>query len=242
MTKGTPLISDTWELYHVDEDFSEANDLASTNPEKLRELRVKFNEVAAANHVFPIDDRRAERFNAASAGRPDVMGDRSQFTVYEGMTGLMENVFINTKMRNYTVTADIDVPAAVNGVLLAQAGKFGGWTLYAKNGVVHHEYNFFGLERTNIASKTPLKPGRHKVVYEFVIDEQKPGSGGSCSLAIDGQVVANGRIPKTQPFAFSGDEGADVGMDGETNVSDDYKQGDNEFTGKIEKIVIEVKK
>ncbi len=242
MAKLPALSEDVWELYNVNEDFSQANNLAASNPAKLQELQKKFQEEGEKNHVFPIDDRRVERFNPEIAGRPDVMGKRTSMTLYEGMTGLMENVFINTKMMSYTITADVEVPANVNGVILSQAGRFGGWTLYAKNGVVHHEYNFFGLERTNIAAPMALKPGKHTVKYEFQIADPKPGAGGKCLLYIDGTQVATGTIPKTEPFAFSGDEGADVGMDGETNVSNDYKEGDNRFTGKIEKIVVEQKK
>ncbi len=236
-----PLTEDVWELYNVNEDFSQANDLASSNPEKLQELQAKFEEEAIKNHVFPIDDRRAERFNPNTAGRPDLIGTRTSLTVYEGMTGLMENAFINTKMHSYTITADLMVPANVNGVILAQAGRFGGWTLYAKNGKVHHEYNFFGLERTNISSSSGLTPGKHIIKYEFNIDEVKPGAGGTCILYIDNQKVGEGKIPKTQPFVYSADEGVDVGMDGETAVSNDYKEGDNKFTGKINKVTVAVK-
>jgi arylsulfatase len=234
-----PLEDDVWELYNVDEDFSQANDLAASNPEKLKELQKVFEDEAIRNHVYPIDDRRSERFDPAIAGRPDVMGKRTSLTVYEGMTGLMENVFINTKTRNYTIEADIEVPANVSGVIVAQAGKFGGWSLYTKNGRIHHEYNFFGLERTNIGSKSSLSPGKHSVKYEFTIDGPKPSSGGTCALFVDGTKVAEGKIPKTQPFAFSADEGADVGMDGETNVSNDYREGDNRFGGRIERVTVE---
>lgn len=236
-----PLTEDVWELYNVNEDFSQANDLASSNPEKLQELQAKFEEEAIKNHVFPIDDRRAERFNPNTAGRPDLIGTRTSLTVYEGMTGLMENAFINTKMHSYTITADLMVPANVNGVILAQAGRFGGWALYTKNGKVHHEYNFFGLERTNISSSSGLTPGKHIIKYEFNIDEVKPGAGGTCILYIDNQKVGEGKIPKTQPFVYSADEGVDVGMDGETAVSNDYKEGDNKFTGKINKVTVAVK-
>ncbi len=241
MAQLPSIKDDVWELYHETEDFSEANNLASVNPEKLKELQKKFNEEAIANHVFPIDDRRVERFNPLTAGRPDVLGDRTTMTLFEGMTGLMENVFINTKMQSYTITAEVDVPAQANGVIISQAGRFGGWTLYTKGGRVHHEYNFFGLERTNIASGA-ITAGHHTIKYEFNIDEPKPGAGGACILYVDGKESARGKIPKTEPFAFSGDEGADVGQDGETPVSDDYKEGDNKFNGKIKKIVVELKK
>ncbi len=241
MGVANPALSDdVWELYNENEDFSEANNLASSMPDKLNELQKKFNEVAAANYVFPIDDRRAERFNAEVAGRPDVMGTRTSLTLYEGMTGMMENVFINNKTRDYTITAEVNVPASVEGVIIAQAGRFGGWTLYAKGGKVHHEYNFFGLQRTNIAAPSSLSPGKHTVKYEFKIDEVKPGAGGVCRLFVDGKKVAEGKIPKTQPYAYSADEGIDVGMDGETAVSNDYKEGENRFTGKIEKVVVDI--
>ena len=239
MVQNPPLKDDVWELYNVNEDFSEADNLAAKNPDKLKELQKIFNEEAAKNHVFPIDDRRAERFDASIAGRPDLMGKRTSLTVYEGMTGLMENVFINTKNRSYTITADVELANAnTNGVIISQAGRFGGWSLYMKGGKVHHEYNYFGLERTNIGSTKPVTAGKHVIKYEFVFDGGKPGSGGKCALYVDDQKVAEGRIPKTQPFVFSADEGVDVGMDGETAVSNDYKEGDNKFTGSIHKVTV----
>ena len=234
-----PLSKDTWELYHVAEDFSEAHDLATQNPAKLKELQDLFTKEAIKNHVLPIDDRRSERFDAAIAGRPDLMGNRTSLTVYPGMTGMAENAFINVKNRSYTVTAPVELKDAnTNGVIIAQAGAFGGWVLYMKDGKVHHEYNYFGVERTNIGGQTALSPGKHEIKYEFIVDAPKPGSGGKCSLYVDGQQVATGRIPKTQPYAFSADEGADVGVDNETMVSNDYKPGENKFTGKIIKVTI----
>ncbi len=238
--KIPPLKDDVWELYNVSEDFSQANNLAQQNPAKLKELQEMFMKEAARNNVLPIDDRRSERFNPAIAGRPDLLGGRKSLTVYEGMTGMLENAFINVKGVHHTITADVEVKdAKTQGVIIAQAGYFGGWVLYMKDGKVHHEYNWFALERTNIAGTTALAPGKHTIVYEFIPDEAKPGTAGQSILSVDGEQVAEGHIPKTQPFAFSGDEGADVGVDGETNVSTDYKQGENAFTGKIVKVTVE---
>jgi hypothetical protein len=231
-----------WELYDVNADFTQANDLAQEHPEKLAELQAAFLEEAVRNHVLPIDDRRAERFNPAIAGRPDLLGGRKSLTVYEGMTGMLENAFINVKGVRHTITAEVELEdASTNGVILAQAGFFGGWVLYMKEGNLHHEYNWFAIERTNIAGTTALAPGKHTIVYEFIPDSAQPGTGGKSMLSVDGQIVAEGQIPKTQPFAFSADEGADVGLDAETNVSPDYKQGDNAFTGKIVKVTVEQK-
>jgi arylsulfatase len=103
--------------------------------------------------VLPVDDRRVERFVPDIAGRPDLLGGRKSLTVYPGMTGMMENAFINVKGVRHTITAEVEVKDAnTQGVIIAQAGYFGGWVLYMKDGKVHHEYNFFGLERTNVAS------------------------------------------------------------------------------------------
>ena len=235
-----PLTKDVWELYHVAEDFSEASDLAAKNPAKLKELQDLFTKEAVKNHVLPIDDRRVERFNAAIAGRPDLMGDRTSLTVYAGMTGMAENAFINVKNRSYTITAPVELKDAnTSGVIIAQAGAFGGWVLYMKEGKVHHEYNYFGVERTNIGGQTALSPGKHEIKYEFIVDAPKPGSGGKSTLYVDGKKVAEGHIPKTQPYAFSADEGVDVGVDNETMVSNDYKPGENRFTGKIIKVAID---
>jgi hypothetical protein len=193
-------------------------------------------------HVLPLDDRRSERFNAAIAGRPDLIGDRTSLTVYPGMIGITENAFINIKNRSYTITGDVELPNGnANGVIISQAGRFGGWTLYMKDGKLHHEYNFFGLEHTNTSSSKPIAAGKHSVKYEFVFDGGKPGAGGQSILYVDGEKVAQGKIPKTQPFVYSADEGIDVGVDNETPVSNDYKERDNKFTGTIKKITVDVK-
>jgi arylsulfatase len=234
-----PLADDTWELYNVEEDFSQADDLAAQNPEKLRELQALFMQEAERNHVLPIDDRRSERFNPAIAGRPDLLGGRRTMTVYDGMTGIMENAFINVKGVRHSVTAEIVVPdAKARGVIIAQAGAFGGWALYMDDGRVVHDYNFFGLSHAKVASPSALPPGRHTIVYEFVPDEAKPGTGGRSILSVNGAVVAEGRIPKTQPFTFSADEGVDVGVDNETMVSDDYRAGATDFSGEIVKVTV----
>jgi hypothetical protein len=190
--------------------------------------------------VLPLDDRRAERFDAARAGRPDLLGTRTQMTVYAGMTGIMENAFINLKSKPYSITAEIEVPAGgANGVIIAQAGRFGGWSLYLKDGKAHHTYNYGGMQRTTASSPDALAPGRHTVRYEFKPDDARPGSGGACTLLVDGKKVGEAKVPRTIPFVFSADEGVDVGKDAETPVTEDYKEGDNAFTGRIHKVVVD---
>jgi arylsulfatase len=232
-----PFDQDEWELYNVAEDFSQANDLAATHPEKLKELQDLFTQEAIKNHVYPLDDRRAERFDPAIAGRPDIMGKRTSLTLYEGMTGMSENAFINTKGRSFSVTAEVEIPAGgATGVIIAQSGRFGGWSLYMKNGRVHQVYNFGGLAWTKVSSPQALSPGPHTVLYEFVYDGGKPGSGGVSRLSVDGKPVGEARVPHTMPFLYG--ESSDVGADHETPVSEDYTSENSRFTGRIVKVTV----
>ncbi|HYV19106.1 MAG TPA: arylsulfatase [Verrucomicrobiae bacterium] len=239
MTEMPPLDQDKWELYHVAEDFSEADDLAASNPDKLKELQALFDKEAIRNHVYPIDDRRAERFDPEIAGRPDLLGGRTSMTLFEGMTGIAENAFINLKNRSYSITADVEVPAGAHGVIACQAGRFGGWTLYMKGGKARHTYNYGGLEWTTVEAPQPLAPGKHTVRYEFAFDGGPPGSGGTGRLIVDGKAAGEKKIARMMPYALSADEGVDIGLDEETPVSEDYKAGDNAFSGRILQVVVE---
>jgi arylsulfatase len=239
-----PLDQDRWELYNVARDFSQSNDLAAKEPGKLKELRAIFLKEAVKYHVLPLDDRKIERLNASLVGRPDLMGGRTSLTVYEGMTGMMENVFINIKNHSHTVTADLEIPrgaGGIEGVILCQGGRFGGWSLYAKGGKVAYCYNWVGLERYTIAADRPLPAGKVTVRFEFAAEGGKPNSGGKGTLFLDGEKVAEGRIDHTNAFIFSADETADVGVDEATPVTEDYKERDNKFTGTIRKVTVEVK-
>ena len=155
------------------------------------------------------------------------------------MKGIAENAFINLKGRSYTITADIEVPqSGAEGVVIAQAGRFGGWSIYMKAGRIHHVYNFGGMEWTTVSSPAALARGRHTVTYEFVYDGGQPGSGGISKLSVDGGPSVEARVPKTIPFIFSADEGVDVGLDAETPVTDAYAEGRNRFTGRINKVTV----
>ncbi|MCC6428674.1 MAG: arylsulfatase [Phycisphaerales bacterium] len=241
MKSRAPFLDDKWELYHVAEDFSTANDLAAKNPDKLKELQGMFLIEASANQALPLDDRFLERTNAALVGRPDLMAGRTSLTVYDGMIGMTENVFINTKNRSFTITAEVDVPkGGSSGVIISQAGKFGGWSLYLKDGKPMYAYNFLGLKTDKVAATEAVPAGKATIRFEFAYDGPGMGKGGTGTILVNGKKVAEGKIDRTQPNFFSADECADVGMDGETCVSDDYAQGANAFTGKIRKVTIEV--
>jgi arylsulfatase len=169
------------------------------------------------------------------------MAGRTSLTVYEGMTGMMENVFINVKNRSHTITAEVEVPKGGEGVILCQGGRFGGWSLYLKGGKLNYCYNWVGLERYTITSADAVAAGKATIRYEFAYDGGKPGSGGKGTLVVNGKKVAEGRIKNTNAFIFSADETADVGVDDATPVTEDYKEGDNRFTGKIAKVTIHLK-
>ena len=195
-------------------------------------------------HVLPIDDRVIVRMNAAIAGRPDIMGGRTSLTLYEGMEGMMENSFINIKNSSFTITADIDVrKSGDQGVLLAQGGRFGGWALYMRKGKPEFTYNFLGLERYTVASSKKLPVGPVSIKLDFAYDGGGAGKGGMATIFVNEKEVANARIEKTQPLIFSADETADVGLDNQTPVAKGIGYGPEEtkFTGKIDKIVVELK-
>jgi arylsulfatase len=235
------LENDKWELYDTRSDFSLTNDLASKNPDKLKELQELFLKEAIKNSVLPIDDRTTERFIASAVGRPDLMAGRTSLAVFQGMTGMSENVFINVKNRSHTITAELDVPkTAANGAILAQGGRFGGWSLYVKDGKPAYTYNYLGLQRFTIAAKQALPKGKSTVRFEFDYDGGGVGKGGAGALFVNGKSVAAGRIEHTQCCAFSLEDGADVGADEGTPVVETYKSP-AKFTGRIDRVTIELK-
>jgi arylsulfatase len=193
--------------------------------------------------VLPIDDRVLERTNAELVGRPDVMAGRTSLTLAEGMTGMMENVFLNVKNKSLTITAEVEVPeGGGNGAILAQGGRFGGWALYVKDGRPAYDYSFLGMQRSSIAATQPLAPGKATIKFDFAYDGGGMGKGGTGTLFVNGQKVAEGRIERTQAMIFSGDETADVGIDLGTPVVEAIgAEARSRFTGRIPKVTIEVR-
>jgi arylsulfatase A-like enzyme len=238
-----PLQKDVWELYDTRADFSLANDLAAKDPKKLAQMEALFMKEAEKYHVLPIDDRLFERAIASMVGRPDLMGGRTSLTLAEGMTGMMENVFLNVKNKSVTITADVEVPeTGANGTILVQGGRFGGWELYVKDGVPAYDYNFLGMQHTTIAATQKLKPGKSTIRFEFAYDGGGLGKGGNGALFVDGEKVAEGRIEHTEPMIFSADETADVGIDLGTPVVEAIgAEARSKFTGHIPKVTVEVK-
>lgn len=231
-----------WQLYDVRSDFSLANDLAAQNPKKLAEMQKIFLAEAEKYGVLPMDDRVFERMDGAAVGRPDLMAGRTSLTLAEGMTGMLEGVFINVKNRSKTITAEVEVPAGGgNGTVIAQGGRFGGWSLYVKDGVPAYDYNFLGLQRTSIASTRKLAAGKAELRFQFDYDGGGPGKGGQGTLFVNGEEVAEGRIPATEAGLFSADETADVGIDLGTPVVEAIgAEAKSRFTGHIPSLTVEV--
>ena len=234
------LQEDKWELYNTNEDFSLANDLSAINPDKLKDMQTEFMKEAEKYHVLPLDDRLLERTNAELMGRPTVMGNRTKVTYGEGMKGMGVDVFIDLRNKSYTITAEVAIDANGNGVIVCQGGRFGGLSFYLKNGKPAFTYNYLGLESTDIIAPEALKPGNHKLVYDFKYDGGGMGKGGVGAITVNGKKVVEKRIEKTQPGIFSVDDLADIGIDEGTRVAD-YGSS-SKFTGKIEYVTMEQKK
>ena len=233
------LQEDIWELYDTTVDFSLVKDLAAEQPEKLAELQALFDKEAIANNVFPLDDRRYERFDPAQAGRPDLMGGRTSLTLADGMDGMLENTFINIKNRSKTITANVELEGDDRGIILTQGGKFGGWALYMDGGKPAYTYNWFGLEKYTIASDEALPAGPAEVRLEFAYDGGGPGKGGLATLYVNGDKVSEGRVERTTPAVFSGDETADVGKDDATQVVAAFDNvRDSRFTGSVKSVTV----
>ena len=244
--EGKPLNTlqeDKWELYNTEKDFSLTNDLAEAKPEKLKELKALFDKEAIKNNVYPLDDRVFERFNAVLAGRPDLMGDRTSLTLAQGMDGIMENAFLNIKNSSMTITANLELAGNDRGIILCQGGKFGGWALYMDGGKPAYTYNWFGLDSYTVKSSKAIPKGSAIVKLVFAYDGGKQlGKGGVATIYVNGEKVAEGRIEKTIPLVFSGDETADVAKDDATQVATSvFKDAkDSEFTGYVEKVEIRI--
>ncbi|NMO14624.1 arylsulfatase [Pyxidicoccus fallax] len=237
-----PFDDDVWELYDGSKDWTQANDLSRQMPEKLRELQRQWLIEAIKYNVLPLDDRGAERLNADLAGRPQLVRGRSQL-LFSGMGRLSENSVISVKNKSFSVTAEVDIPdGGAEGVIIAQGGRFGGWSLYAKGGRLKFAHNFAGLETYHTEATQPVPPGRHQVRMEFRYDDGGVGKGGDVTLFHDGKAVGSGRVERTQPFTFSLDETTDVGSETGTPVSADYDRRGSVFTGKIHWVQIDLGK
>jgi arylsulfatase A-like enzyme len=222
---------DTWELYDGSTDWTQSRDLSEEFPDKLHELQRLWLIEATKYNVLPIDDRGAERLNPDIAGRPQLLHGSSQ-TLFGGMGRLSESSVLSIKNKSFTVTAEVTGwESALNGTIIAQGGRFGGWTLYVKDGKATFAYNLLGLQHFGTEATTAVPEGTHQIRAEFAYDGGGLAKGGDVTLFYDGERVGEGRVEATQPFIFSADETTDVGYDAGTPVSTEAPTG--KFTGTI---------
>ena len=222
-----------WELYDGNGDFSQAHDLAAENPEMLAKLQRLWLIEATKYNVLPLDDRTGERLEPSMAGRPTLIHGTSQL-FFPGMGRLSENSVVSMKNKSFSVTADVDVPeGGVEGVIIAQGGRFGGWTVFAKDNRLKFVYNVLGIHHFATESDEPIPSGHHQLRMEFAYDGGGLAKGGDVTLYHDGTAVGHGRVEMTQPMVFSADETTDIGYESGTTVSPDYTAHTSRFTGKI---------
>ena len=231
---------DNWELYDTSKDWSQANNLAKQMPEKLHELqRLRLIEATRYN-VLPLDDRLAERINSDTAGRPVLIKGKSQI-LFGSIGRLSENSVLNLKNKSHSVTAVIEVPkTGAEGVIIAQGGNIGGWSLYAKGGKLKYCYNLLGIQQFYAESSSPLPHGEHQVRMEFAYAGGGLGKGGTVSLFVDGKKVGEGKVGGTAAMIFSADDGCDVGVDTGSPVSPEYGSRGNEFSGRVKGVQLAI--
>lgn len=230
--------SDPWELYHVDEDFSQADNLAARYPDKVKTLQAAFLVEAKKYNVLPLDDRLAERF--AAGLRPNPLAGLKKFSYGPGVTGISESAVLNTHAVPFSVTADVEVgDTDGEGVLAAIGGITSGWSLYIKDGKPTFYYNLFEVEHARIQSSESLPKGKSSVRMEFTPVEPGPGKPADVKLFINGKETGSGRVEKTVPFRYSV-EPFDIGRDTVSAVSKDYTVP-FAFNGRIDHVTIELK-
>jgi arylsulfatase len=232
-----PIDGYEWELYNVAEDFSQSNNLAKSNPEKLRELQRLFYIEAVKYDVLPLDNSKVERLDVSN--RPSNIRGMNQFRYYDGMVRIPEGSAPDLKNKSFGISATVEIPKdGAEGVLMTQGGRFSGLGLYVLEGRPVFHYNLCGVERYTVAGKDALKPGKHVITLDFNYDGGV-GAGGQATLTVDGKKVASEKLPRTIAYRMSLDETLDVGEDTGTPVSEDYHVPFN-FTGKLDQVTISI--
>ncbi len=231
---------DRWELYNIEEDFSQARDLASAYPEKLRELQDLFLVEAARFGVFPLDDRFAERSGDASL-RPGFFSGRDKVVFPPGMVRLPEGSAPQLHNIDHTFTLTVAIPeGGAEGVLVCLGGDWSGWSLFVDGGHLHYHYNWHDLARYDVVSRDSLPHGEHKLRMEFRCDDpQTRGGPATVRLFCDETLVGEGRVDNQVRGRFG--ECLDIGEDSLSPVYPGYRARlPFRFTGRIEAVELEL--
>ena len=239
-TKTVPFEEDLWELYDGSTDYSQANDLAGEQPDKLHELRELWLAEARKYNVLPLDDRAVERLSAELAGRPSIAkGTRQIF--YPGMARISEASVLDVKNKSFQVTAQLVVPeGGAGGTIVAQGGAYGGWGLLLHEGAARFVYNLFGVNVFVTDATEAVEPGEHQVRAEFAYAGGGYAKGGEVTLYYDGEQVGEGKVLVTQPMAFSATEGLEIGRELGTTVLPRSRPETTVFTGEIKWVELSV--
>ena len=235
-----------WELYNVNEDPTQFNDLAARMPEKVKELQELFYAEAKKYNVLPLDNSTLARWNTP---RPSLTAGRTEFTYSGELTGVPGSAAPDIKNKSYTITAEVEIPkGGAEGMIVTEGGRFGGYGLFLSKGVadirrgkVVFLYNLLDLKRT-LWEGPELKAGKHTIVFDFKSDGSGLGKGGTGVLSVDGKEVARNSMEHTIPVTFPEDETFDVGQDTRTGVALVKYRYDPpfKFTGKINKLTFKL--
>ncbi|WP_198651592.1 sulfatase-like hydrolase/transferase [Dyella sp. C11] len=229
--------NDKWELYNLNDDFSQADDLAARNPAKLKEMQALFESEAKKNHVYPMDDRFSERGNVPD--RPSLTQGRSEMTFYPGSVRIPEGSAPNVKARTHSITAVFSMPdKGAQGVIVA-AGGSAGYTLFVKNNHLVYENNFFGRERDVITSKDPLPKGTVTAIFEYTQEDKTIGGGGTGRLVVNGKEEGKMKFNHVVPYRYGATETFDIGEDTGEAVSTQY-EGPFPFTGQLDHVTFKI--
>jgi len=238
-----------WELYDLTKDWTQNNDVAAANPEKLKQMQALFMEEAKKYQVLPLDNSLAARMVTP---RPSVTAGRTLFTYSGGLTGIPMGDAPSLIATSYTLTAEVDIPqGGAEGILATQGGRFAGWGFYLLQGKPVFTWNLVDLERVRWEGKDALTPGKHTVVFDFKYDGlgfatlafndmSGLGRSGTGTLKVDGKVVASQKMERTIPVILQWDETFDICSDTGTPVNDKDYQVPFAFTGKLNKLTIKI--
>jgi arylsulfatase len=223
-----------WELYNLNDDYSQANDLAAAMPDKLKQMQKLFDQEAAKYNVLPLDNRS---FARAVEPRPSTTAGKTVFT-YQGVNpGIATANAPNLLGRSYKITAEVDVPeGGGDGMIVTTGGRWGGYGLYMLKGKPVFDYNMLILAQYRWEGKEPLSAGKHTIVYEYTYDGPGIAKGGTGVLKVDGKVVDSHKQPNSIAFLQVSDETFDVGIDTRTGVNDNDYQVPFAFNGTIDKL------
>jgi arylsulfatase len=239
LTAGSASFDDdTWELYNIDQDFSQADDLAHAAPKKLCDLQDRFMAEAAKYDVLPLDDRFAQR--ADPSLWPSHIRGKTHFEYLPGAVRIGERSSPNTKNVHHTLAADVLIPSdGAEGVLVCCGGISGGYTLFVKDGNLHWEHNYYNEIHYRVTSTEQVPPGRHVLSAEVTVDDENTaGGGGHVTLRIGQKTIGEGRFEQQVAGYFTPNESFDVGCDTCSPVSELYESPFT-FTGQIVKVIVD---